>query len=234
MLPTLVDPEISRQKLRREVERWKTRGPHLERGWLLLRYDENLLTLELAFAARVSINVGSAPLPVLVCGVRLTYENYDLWPPSLAFIDPLTRDPSRPHVRAFQGTPSGPRDVLIDVHPETQQPFLCVPGIREYHSHPQHTGDDWLLYRDRGDGSVSTICDRVWRFMARNVIGIKLQLQGLPTWPPQAQLSITLAQGDIDVLMKDQHEQAAVQDSNPYNGERALENPENLAPTAAN
>jgi hypothetical protein len=40
--------------------------------------------------------------------------------------------------------------------------------------------------------------------MARNVIGIKVHLQTLPTLPLQAQLNITLAQGDIDSLVAGQ------------------------------
>lgn len=197
-IPTLVDPEISRQKLRGDVERWQANALHRKRGWILLQYSEEQLCVELAFLARVSINSGSGPLPIVVCAVRLTYENYDLWAPSLTFIDAFTRDPAMPHVRAFKGTPLGHRDLLINGHPDTGRPFLCVPGVREYHTHPQHTGDNWLLYRERGDGTISTICDRLWRFMARNVIGVRLQVQTLPTWPLQAQIQITLSQGDID------------------------------------
>lgn len=233
VLPVLVDPEISRQKLRREVERWHANSPHEERGWILLDYDEDNLSVELAFLAKVSINAGSGPLPVVVCAVRLTYENYDIWPPSLTFIDVFTRAPSKPHVRAFQKTLTGPRDVLIDAHPETQLPFLCVPGIREYHNHPQHSGDSWLLYRERSEGSISTVCDRLWGFMARNVFGFKLQLQGLPTWPPQIQVSISLGQGDIESVT------AAQQQGNPgVNGtdnttEQELPSDQRAEPAAA-
>jgi len=197
----LVDPEISREKLRREMRRWKATSLYQERGWLLLRYDEEQLVIELAFLAKLSITTGATPLPSVVCAVRLTYENYDLWAPSLTFIDVFSREPTNPHVRAFQGTPTGPRDVLIDGHPETHRPFLCVPGIREYHSHPQHTGDSWLLYRERGDGSISTICDRLWRFMVRNVLGLRVVVQCLPQFPLQAQLSVLLSQGDVESSM---------------------------------
>jgi hypothetical protein len=213
-MPVLVDPEISRQKLRREVERWKASSVHEERGWILLRYDEDELTVEVAFLATVSLNVGVAPLPIVVCAIRLTYDNYDLWPPSLTFIDVFTRQPSKPHVRALQPSGNGVRDVLIDTHPETQQAFFCVPGIREYHTHPQHTGDSWLLYRERGEGSLSIICDRIWRFMARSVVGLRMVLQTFPTWPMQAQLSIGIAQGEVEKA-PDQPQQDAEEASDP-------------------
>jgi hypothetical protein len=196
----LVDPEVSRQKLRRDIECWKATTAHQARGCLLLNYDEELLYVELAFLGKISINAGSAPLPIVVCAIRLTYENYDLWAPSLTFIDAFTRDPVAPHVRAFQDAPNGPQDVLINAHPETHRPFLCLPGIREYHTHPQHSGDSWLLHRDRGEGSVSTISERVWHYMARNILGLRVQMQSLPTWPLQVRLQISLAQGDIDGL----------------------------------
>jgi putative metal binding uncharacterized protein len=198
MLQVLVDPVISRQKLRKDFDLWQNNTPHRERGWVLLHYDEKELRVELAFLGRVSLNTGSAPLPVVVSAVRLTYENYDLWAPSLTFIDPFSRLPSKPHVRAVQSATSGPRDVLIDAHPETKLPFLCIPGIREYHSHPQHTGDEWLLHRSAGEGSIATICDRIWRYMARNVMGLTVHMQALPLWPLRAQLNITIAQGDLD------------------------------------
>jgi len=197
MVTALIDPEIARKKFRRELALWTATNIHQERGWILLRSDEDALLLEIAFLARVSISVGSGPLPAVVCAIRLTYENYDLWPPSLTFIDAFTRQPARPHVRAFMPMGDGPRDVLIDAHPDTGLPFFCVAGIREYHSHPQHTGDSWLLHRSLGEGSVSTVCDRVWRYMARNVVGLGINIQALPGWPLQAQLAIQIAQGHI-------------------------------------
>lgn len=197
MVTALVDPEIVRRKFRRELDLWTATNVHQERGSILLRADEEALLLEIAFLARVSISTGSGPLPVVVCAVRLTYENYDLWPPSLTFIDAFTRQPSRPHVRAFMPMDEGPRDVLIDAHPDTGLPFFCVAGIREYHSHPQHTGDSWLLHRALSEGSVSTVCDRVWRYMARNVVGLGINIQALPGWPLRAQLAMQIAQGHV-------------------------------------
>lgn len=40
-------------------------------------------------------------------------------------------------------------------------PFLCTRGVREYHRHPAHTGDSWLLHRRRGEGTVSAILDAI-------------------------------------------------------------------------
>ena len=197
MTLSIVDPAISALKLRRELELWHANSAHQERGWILLRHDESAPLVELAFLSRISTSAGSGPLPIVACAIRLTYENYDLWPPSLTFIDIFTRQPAKPHVRAFMSMKDGPHDVLIDGHPETGLPFLCVAGIREYHTHPQHTGDSWLLHRSQGEGGISTICDRVWRYMARNIAGLGVTIQALPGWPLRAQLIIQLAQGHV-------------------------------------
>jgi hypothetical protein len=34
-------------------------------------------------------------------------------------------------------------------------PFMCMRGVRQYHRHPAHTGDAWLLHRGRGEGTLS-------------------------------------------------------------------------------
>ncbi|MHB1863805.1 MAG: putative metal-binding protein [Gemmatimonadaceae bacterium] len=198
MSSALVDPVVSRRKLHRDYERWKAHSQHAERGWVLLDYNEDALMVELAFLTRASISSGSVPLAVVACAVRLSYDNYDIWPPSLTFIDAIGRLPiALPHVQALQPGPTGPKNVLIAAHPETGLPFLCVPGIREYHTHPQHSGDSWLLYRSRGEGSLSTVCDRIWHYMARNVFGFTIQIQALPQWPLRAQFVLALAQGEV-------------------------------------
>ncbi|RJP18310.1 MAG: hypothetical protein C4529_12825 [Deltaproteobacteria bacterium] len=197
MSTTLVDVDVTRRKVQRELELWKTNSRHQERGWLLLTYDDVIPSVEVAFLAKITTSTGSGPLPVVVCAIRLTYENYDLWPPSLTFIDMFSRQATVPHVRAFLSTHEGPRNVLVDGHPTTSRPFLCLPGIREYHSHPQHTGDDWLLHRSAHEGSISTICERIWRLMAKNIVGLGVSMQTLPGWPLKAQLGIQLVQGGV-------------------------------------
>jgi hypothetical protein len=135
----------------------------------------------------------------MVTTIRLTYENYDVWPPSLTFIDFFTRQPAMPHVNALTFDGQSARNLLIASHPATGLPFLCLPGIREYHVHPQHTGDDWLTHRAGGEGSISNVCERVWRLMINNVIGLQLVVQAMPVWPLQAQIGIQLLQGQVNL-----------------------------------
>lgn len=198
MALTLVDPEVTKRKFKRELALWKANGSQRDRGWILLSEDENIPQVELALIVPVTTGGPVNKLDVAVCAVRLVYENYDLWPPSLSFIDVLTRDCRPPQVRAFLKTAEGLRDVLVDGHPNTNRPFLCLPGIREYHTHPQHTGDEWHLHRPTKEGSISVVCERLWLTMAKNVIGLRVALQTLPTVAQQAQFAIQVMQGDID------------------------------------
>lgn len=200
MDPVLVDPALSRAKLDSELAEWAARADcYRARGWFLIARDD--LVVDIAMAAPITLSSGSTPLPVMTACIRLHYDNYDLWPPSLTFIDLFSGHPAAPHVGAHVPTETGLQNILVAGHPNTHQPFLCIPGVREYHSHPQHSGDDWLLHRTQGAGRVATICDRVWRFMVRNVLGLRVTVQGLPLtgradqpWP----LEVLLAQGDID------------------------------------
>lgn len=190
----LVPAEVSRAKLAAEFADWETNAAiYARRGWLLL--DRGPLHAEVAFLATVPL-VGVFSIPVVTACVRLDYTNYDLWPPSLTFIDPRTREPASPPVRAPATTPAGVRDALIDGHPDTGRPFLCLPGIREYHSHPQHTGDDWLMHRAAGAGRLAVICERIWQRMARNVVGLRVAVQALPP-AIGTQVEMALAQGEL-------------------------------------
>lgn len=193
-VPQLVPVAVSCAKLAAELDDWEANAAiYGRRGWLLL--DRGPLHAEVAFLASVPL-VGAYAVPVITACVRLDYTNYDLWAPSLTFIDPRTREPATPAVRAPATGAAGIRDALIDGHPHTGRPFLCLPGIREYHTHPQHTGDDWLLHRTTGAGRLAVICERIWHRMVRNIVGLRVTMQALPP-AVGTQLEVVLAQGDL-------------------------------------
>lgn len=193
--PRLVPAVVSARKIERDLAAWRSNAEvYRQRGWIMLGHND--LSIDVGFLARVA--VGRSAMPIMTVAIRLDYTNYDLWPPSVTFIDPNSGEPAQPLVQALDETDGLVTNVLIDQHPATGRPFLCLPGVREYHSHPQHTGDDWLLHRSSGAGNLYVICDRVWRRMARNVLGLQVHSQSLPGMPPQTQFA--LAQGDPDVV----------------------------------
>ncbi len=190
----LVDPEVTRRKVQRELQTWDTlRDLYRARGWVLLDvFDAQVVDL-LMLVKLTGPQAG--PVTAAPVCLRVDYRNYDLWAPSVTFIDPVSRTPAPPPVQALQMTEIGPRNVLLE-HPLTRLPFLCLPGVREYHQHPQHTGDDWLLHRSQGAGSLSVLCERIWRLMARNVVGLGLNLQVLNP-PLGGQFTLMILQGDL-------------------------------------
>lgn len=57
-------------------------------------------------------------------------------------------------------------------------PFICLPGIREYHDNPAHTGDSWLLHRGRGEGTLHFILEQLYKYGVRPLkLAIQVQLQ---------------------------------------------------------
>lgn len=200
----VVDPEVTRLKLERELELWREHEEtYRRRGWLLLGRRE--LEVDIGFLARLPI--GARPIPALAACVRIDFTNFDLWPPSVEFIDPFTGEHAPPPVQALVDTDEGPRDLVVHSHPDSNRPFFCVPGIRQYHDHPQHSGDSWLLHRGSGEGSLATICDRIWRAMARSLLGIHIEVQTLPG-QLRLQLQIRNAPGEVAPMLWEQAEQA--------------------------
>lgn len=204
---------VTETKFHEQLDRWHANADtYGRRGWLLLSAGD--LTVEVGFLQNVAL--GGRTIPVMTACVRLDYWNFDLWPPSLTFLDPVTRQPAPPPVRApDRVSATEVRDALIDQHPATLQPFLCLPGIREYHSHPQHSGDDWLLHRHLREGDLAVVCERIWRRMARNVLGMSVAIQSLAPASTQiaTQLEVNLLQGDADLVQRQLAEQQAAQEA---------------------
>lgn len=103
-------------------------------------------------------------------GIRVDLTDFDQRPPGVSFRDPFTWEPL-----PFALLPLGQHldeqgkamQVVLDSHPVTKLPFLCMRGIREYHEHPQHTGDDWVLYR--GHYGLFSVLSTVWRTCVEQV-----------------------------------------------------------------
>ena len=86
---------------------------------------------------------------------RFGCDDWDELPPSLTLHDPADG-------RELQW-PEWPKDgwVVHQSHPSTGKPFLCLPGIREYHTHSSHVSDKWDGYRLQGSYRLRDIVDRV-------------------------------------------------------------------------
>lgn len=170
----LVDPAVVQAKFVRELAKYQEMANDRRRlGWWVLsaEFPEVLV----AFA-----HPKLRP-PAIIFGARIDFTNYDLWPPSVTLVNPFTNVPYKarelPAALAFnrrvtvnlppelaglgQGHAEQP---LLVAHSPDDVPFLCIPGVREYHAHPAHSGDSWLLHRGRGEGTLYFILENLYRY----------------------------------------------------------------------
>jgi hypothetical protein len=181
-LPT-VDPEVSKLKFEREVSRLAERSSDLHQRGIFVVGTPAFPLVELVFVPRHLLRVavavqqttivmapGSfamAEVPSLAARAfkaRFDLTDYDRRAPSLEFRDPWTNDLLLYDTmfRALEYQKERKAHlVLLPDHPTTHKPFLCIRGIREYHEHPQHSGDQWFLYRN--EMSLFSIIMSLWR-----------------------------------------------------------------------
>lgn len=179
-----VDPKVNRMKFDREVERLVSQRAILEsKGIFLLdstvypNVDVLIVPHHPLRAGIPTQQAGNIVLPQVVIKLaeipsfaarafkaHFDLSDYDLRAPSLEFQDPWTGAALqyRTMFRALEFEEQRKAHVvLLDDHPNSHKPFLCLRGIREYHEHPQHSGDDWLLYRQ--SSSLFSIILSLWR-----------------------------------------------------------------------
>jgi hypothetical protein len=188
----LVDPAVSRAKFEREVAEYrKLKDDLIRRGWWMLsaEYPEVFV---------VFANSELKP-PAVIFGALLDFTNYDLWAPSVKLVNPFTREPYKAKelptaLKRRTVHPAPPEfiamarqqgveppemvqeDPLMQAHSPDDVPFLCLPGVREYHDHPAHSGDSWLLHRDRGEGKLYFILEKLYRYGVQPITTYTIQM----------------------------------------------------------
>jgi hypothetical protein len=179
-LELLVDPDISKRKFKREIINYKkNEADYIKRGWWLLK----------ASYPEVFVIFATPQLkpPCAVFGVVINFVNYDFWPPSVSFVDPFTRaklKKSELLTNLFRLQSSDVDNAqnkvqiqeLLQAHSDDKI-FLCLPGVREYHDHPAHTGDSWLTHRGKGEGSLYFILNTIYTHGICPINGFKMQVQ---------------------------------------------------------
>jgi hypothetical protein len=152
----IADPSVSRRKFEREVATAKAHKPFHEQGVWILRAEYPVV-----FAVLITGN----PLPVLrgvICGVHIDFTDYDARPPSVRFVDPFSEAPLHFDKCPWKfiqtkmlSEPTNQTDMQrVEVTPLLQafdmnKPFLCLPGVKEYHDSSAHSGDSWFLHRKK-------------------------------------------------------------------------------------
>ncbi|MDR6845661.1 putative metal-binding protein [Flavobacterium granuli] len=166
----IADPEVSKIKFERELNQFMSNAAYnRERGIILIR--ATFPDIVLAFTA-----ANAHPRVIIFC-VKINFTNYDLEAPSVEFVDALTEAPvlftdllshmprkvaggqqDQQQVNITLGAP------LIQAHPPHMKPFLCLPGVKEYHNHPAHSNDPWLTHRGLGEGTLGFLIDQLHKY----------------------------------------------------------------------
>jgi hypothetical protein len=135
--------------------------------------------------------------PAVVFGALFNFRNYDLWPPSLRLVNPFTRVPytaaelPTPLPRRAGGQPQPAPEAPLGSQPAAVQvvvqsimqaykpediPFACLPGVREYHQNPAHTGDSWLLRRGSGEGGLIFLLEQLHKYGVEPLVGFQVTI----------------------------------------------------------
>ena len=162
-----VDPEVTKIKFNNELQEFKQiEDEYRKKG--VICFKVNSLSIYLLFAIPNII-----PQPIAFA-VIIDYTNWDVEPPSIKFIDPftekvLTREEIRINffqvkdkntIRMLPNGQIGEPDLLQGGNDIV--PFFCIPGVREYHKHPAHSGDSWMLYRTKEEGRLCVLIGQLY------------------------------------------------------------------------
>lgn len=182
-----IDPAVSRVKFERELANYiSIEADYRARGWLLVKAHWPVVIVVLA-------SKKTSP-PTIVTAVQFDYTNYDAAPPSVRLVDPfsgrflLNKElPTRlPRMIPGPELPiPGPGDAkaqlntaqdLMQAHSPEEVPFLCIPGVKEYHDHPGHSGDPWEVHRSTGGGRLVRLLEVISKYGIEPIKGFSVNL----------------------------------------------------------
>ena len=143
-----MDRAVSVRKFEAEVRslQEETAGFVAARGWTIVAAEYPVLAV-----------IYRHPGTARQIEFRFTCDDWDQVAPSLTL-----HDATDGRELAWEEWPKGGWSAGSP-HPLTGKPFLCLPGIREYHSHSSHIGDTWDGYRLRGTYRLRDILERVYQ-----------------------------------------------------------------------
>lgn len=187
----VVDPDVSAAKFEREVDEFRMLAEDYgHRGWFLAEAEFP--------TALVLLAAPQLKPPPVVTGVAFDYSDYDLRPPSVRLVNPFTREPWAEAelptrlrrrtegdglaVPGLQLPPGMQPPTLVHEQPLVQAypgetPFLCIPGVREYHDHAAHSGDAWELHRPSGAGRLIRLLEVLDTYGLRPLNDYLVQLE---------------------------------------------------------
>lgn len=87
--------------------------------------------------------------------LQLECEDWNERPPSILLLDFQGRP--------LQAVPSSSTNIFNgSLHPTTGRPFVCMRGVREYHTHSSHLNDPWEPLRAQAGYRLAEIVTQIW------------------------------------------------------------------------
>ncbi len=204
-----VDPTVSRTKFDREVDAYRRHeDAYRSRGWLLIEaafpsvflvlcvpqlrpqcvlfgvildftnYDVEPISVKIVDAFTRRPLAQKALLTVLPRKPRAMPQNSEP-------LRGLSRDSKHPQP-VSSPVDVGPQFIevpgLLQSWGPNDPPFMCLPGVLEYHRHPAHSGDSWLRYRGSAVGRLDAILNAFHTYGVRpiNSYHVNVSLQQHP------------------------------------------------------
>lgn len=143
-------PAVSRELVDGAVDQIAGNAALLvDRGWTLLSREFPVLRMGIIHRTTCALRV-----------FEFYFADWNDQPPALRLVDAETHAPipgerwptngSYWHHGGWSGTVGTPG-----------APFMCMPGIREYHNHSSHLADLWANYKDLDAFSLGNIVSQV-------------------------------------------------------------------------
>jgi len=178
-----IDPVITELKFKEELKIFLASTEYNRRRGILL-LEATYPNIIIAFAV---IKLKPHPIGFAIC---FNFDNYDLEPLSARFVDPFTFAPEVNGFALWRKIEGSIQLQNLTQKDETGLPFVCIPGVREYHHHPAHSGDSWLLRRQKGgEGSLGFLVEKLYEYGIPAISSFQVQLAANI---PQLQLGIDL------------------------------------------
>lgn len=179
----IVDPAVSRRKFAQEVEVARAQAHFQRQGIWILRSEYPIVFVVIVTDRLTPL------LPGVLTAVHIDFTDYDVRPPSVRFVDPFTER----RLTAGEIRWNFPKATNPVLHPETgeiqsaelltyvqsfnqEQPFLCVPGVREYHECSGHSGDSWFLHRRLKKNLLVQLLTMLQRYGSGALNGVQFQI----------------------------------------------------------
>ena len=128
-------------------------------------FDEEVASFKAALAARRGWVFHVLDFPLIDCSftatghttlrLRLQCDDWNDLPPAISL-----HNADGSFLTANFSNPTGVFN--MGPHPSTQRPFICMSGVREYHTHPSHVSVLWENLKGKSSYTLGGILTQLW------------------------------------------------------------------------